>query len=208
MDYTKEDARVMNLILKAEGVADQRSGVIPVDLVTPNKTQRATVLNVLKKAGDAVDIKVGPGNLNTLAGAPGLVGRFARMIGGKSEPAKKSPLKTAPKAPIKTAKNVDPKTAKNVDPKTAKNVEPRTSKVGQVASSKAPTPRKKPTEKKPAPTPRNRPTENTSGAKPKIKVTNVDHRKKGLVTETKNKKKGSSFFGRDFNYAGDEDRGD
>ena len=110
-----------------------------------------------------------------------------------------------------------PKTAKNVDPKTAKNVEPRTSKVGQVASSKAPiprkkptekkpapTPRKKPTEKKPAPTPRNRPTENTSGAKPKIKVTNVDHRKKGLVTETKNKKKGSSFFVRDFNYAGDE----
>ena len=116
--------------------------------------------------------------------------------------------KTAKNVPPKTAKNVDPKTAKNVDPKTAKNVEPRTSKVGQVASSKAPIPRKKPTEKKPAPTPRNRPTENTSGAKPKIKVTNVDHRKKGLVTETKNKKKGSSFFVRDFNYAGDEDRGD
>ena len=116
--------------------------------------------------------------------------------------------KTAKNVDPKTAKNVPPKTAKNVDPKTAKNVEPRTSKVGQVASSKAPIPRKKPTEKKPAPTPRNRPTENTSGAKPKIKVTNVDHRKKGLVTETKNKKKGSSFFVRDFNYAGDEDRGD
>jgi hypothetical protein len=190
----REDARLLELALKG---MPSMQGTIDAAL----EDERLFEENRIQRLEDKVSLLKAP--------------KTAKNVDPKT--AKNVPPKTAKNVDPKTAKNVDPKTAKNVDPKTAKNVEPRTSKVGQVASSKAPiprkkptekkpapTPRKKPTEKKPAPTPRNRPTENTSGAKPKIKVTNVDHRKKGLVTETKNKKKGSSFFVRDFNYAGDE----